>query len=305
MQRIPSFVRGVVIERVETAGIADAVLSADGSVVAYASGNNGMLQPLSVTGILRGHEGAVTSLVISADGSQLFSGGVDKTVRLWNLADGSQLGALAGVTGTVTALGLSEDGTRLVASSDDKHVRGWTISGVPNNLAADLDLEHPEAVLEVSLAADKSRLVSVAADGMVRAWDLSSGLILENFQGHEGAATTVSLGADNKTVVSGGADKTVRFWQVAAEQVVAVDEEKVTALVMLPDASQLGVIGSGMTVNWFDGTGAPVRQLAGAAAALSHLVVGSDGVHAAAADAERVAEAMEVRGGVRWGGVEG
>ncbi|MEE2686008.1 MAG: WD40 repeat domain-containing protein [Planctomycetota bacterium] len=273
-----------VIERVETAGIADAVLSADGSVVAYASGNNGMLQPLSVTGILRGHEGAVTSLAISADGSQLFSGGVDKTVRLWNLADGSQLGALAGVTGTVTALGLSEDGTRLVASSDDKHVRGWTISGVPNNLAADLDLEHPEAVLEVALAADKSRLVSVAADGLVRAWDSASGLILENFQGHEGAATTVSLGADNKTVVSGGADKTVRFWQVASEQVAAVDDEKVTSLVMLPDASQLGVIGSGMTVNWFDATGAPVRQLAGATAALSHLVVGSDGVHAAAAD---------------------
>jgi WD40 repeat protein len=273
------------IERVETAGVADAVLSADGTVVVYASGNNGVRHTLSVTAVIRGHEGAVTSLAISANGSQLYSGGVDKTVRLWNLADGSQLGALAGVTGTVTALGLSEDGTRLVASSDDKHVRGWTISGVPNNLAADLDLEHAEAVLEVSLAADKSMLVSVAADGIVRAWDVASGLLLENLLGHEGAATTVSLAADKKTVASGGADKTVRLWQLAAEQVVAADEEKVTALVMLPDASQLGVIGSGMEVSWFDATGASVRQLAGATAALSHLMVGSDGVHAAAADA--------------------
>ncbi len=119
-------------------------------------------------------------------------GGQNGAQRVGHVGDGNQLGALAGVTGTVTALGLSEDGTRLVASSDDKHVRGWTISGAPNNLAADLDMEHPEAVLEVSLAKDKARLVTVAADGVVRAWDVAPGLMLENFQVHEGAATTAS-----------------------------------------------------------------------------------------------------------------
>jgi WD40 repeat protein len=273
------------VERVKTAGIADATLSNDGKVVIYASGNTGLLHAFSVTSVITGHEGAVTSLAQTANGAQLFSGGVDKTVRLWNLADGSQLGTLAGVTGAVTGLGLSEDGTRLVASSDDKHVYGWTISGAPNNLAADLDLVHAESVRGVSLAADKSRLVTVAADGVVRAWDLASGLVLENFPGHEGAATAVSLGADNKTIVSGGADKTIRIWHLAAQQVFAADEEKVIALVMLPDASQFGVIGSGMAVSWFNAAGASVRQLAGATAVLSHLVVGTDGVHAAAADA--------------------
>ena len=274
------------LESIETVEVAsDAALSIDGTLVAYASGNNGVLHTLSIDRVIVGHEGAVTALALKADGNQVYSGGVDKTIRVWNLADGAQLGTLAGVTGTVTGLGISEDGTRVVASSDDKHVRGWTISGNPNNLAADLDLVHLEAVHGVSLTADKSRLVSVAADGVARAWDLASGLELERFEGHEGAATAVSLSADGTTIVSGGVDKTVRIWKVAATAVFAADAEKITALVMLPDGSQLGVIGSEMTVSWFNAEGAPVRKLAGAAAALSHLVVGSDGVHAVAADA--------------------
>jgi WD40 repeat protein len=275
-----------VIERVSVAEQAAAVtLSSDGKSVLSTSANNVSIQDLSVQSVITGHAGAVTALLIKPDGSQLISGGVDMTVRLWNVADGVAAGTVAGPTGAVTGLSISADAVRLVASSADKNVYAWTLAANPNNLAADLTIEHPESVLGVAISADNVRLVSSSVDGTARAWDAATGLLLESFVGHEGAVTALGLAADGKGVVTGGFDKTVRLWNIAAEQVFAADAEKLLGFVMLPDASQVGVIGTEPQVKWFAADGTAVRQLAGAAAALNQLAISQDASQAAAADA--------------------
>jgi WD40 repeat protein len=45
---------------------------------------------------LRGHTALVRCLAVSSDGQWLASGGLDQSVRLWNIADGKPVGKLEG-----------------------------------------------------------------------------------------------------------------------------------------------------------------------------------------------------------------
>src|SRR5207237_383725 len=58
----------------------------------YGPGVGGGVGPAA----LRGHGGDVRALAFSADGRTLASGGADRTVRLWRVKDGAELGTLRG-----------------------------------------------------------------------------------------------------------------------------------------------------------------------------------------------------------------
>ncbi len=88
--------------------------------------------------LISGHEGPVTSVAFTPDGNSLISGGADKTVRVWNLADGTQVRTLAGSTGAVQRVAVTANGTRVLAGSADGGVRVWNMAdgGSPDDLYA-------------------------------------------------------------------------------------------------------------------------------------------------------------------------
>ena len=81
----------------------------------------------NVKKVLAGHTGPVSALQFTADSTKLFSGSTDKTLRLWNIADGQPAGVLE-TPHEVTSLVLSLDGTRLFSGHAGDHVvRGWSV----------------------------------------------------------------------------------------------------------------------------------------------------------------------------------
>ena len=72
---------------------------------------------------LTGHTASVLSLALSADGSLLFSGSHDYTVRVWSTADWCCLRTLKGHGGGVRALVAAPDGATLYSAASDNTIR--------------------------------------------------------------------------------------------------------------------------------------------------------------------------------------
>jgi WD40 repeat protein len=68
---------------------------------------------------------SVLTVVVSADGKRLLTGGYDNALRLWDADTGKELRVFEGHTDAVRGVALSPDGKRVLSGSGDGTVRLW------------------------------------------------------------------------------------------------------------------------------------------------------------------------------------
>ncbi len=169
---------------------------------------------------LTGHTGEVNCVAFSQDGG-LVSGGMDGSVRVWNVT-GEPIGQpLTGHIGGVDCVAFSQDGARLVSSGGDGMVRIWDVaSGQP--VGQPLTGGHTRWERTVAFSQDGARLVSGGIDGTVWAWDVTGGQpVGQPLTGHTDWVRSVAFSPDGARFASGGDDGTVRVWDVASGQPVS------------------------------------------------------------------------------------
>jgi WD40 repeat protein len=64
---------------------------------------------------------------VTADGTRVISGSLDKTVKVWNLETGEEPLTLTGHSDWVRAVAVTADGTRVISGSLDKTVKVWNL----------------------------------------------------------------------------------------------------------------------------------------------------------------------------------
>jgi WD40 repeat protein len=77
---------------------------------------------------LAGHDTGINALAFSPDGQTLASAGVDRTIKFWNLDDGSERGTLKEGVGCVRSISFSPDGKWLAYAGSDFTIRVWNLS---------------------------------------------------------------------------------------------------------------------------------------------------------------------------------
>ena len=102
------------------------------SVTFIAVGNS----PYYITA-LEGHGGGVRAVAFSPDGTILASGGSERgneagTVKLWDVATGTNIATLYGHTGAVFSVSFSPDGSTLASGSGDGTVKLWDVATKQN-----------------------------------------------------------------------------------------------------------------------------------------------------------------------------
>ncbi|KAI2623463.1 WD40-repeat-containing domain protein [Xylaria nigripes] len=144
-----------------------------------------------VQGILRGHRRGVWSVSFaphnipvlqgekgSVSGKGVvITGGGDKSIKLWSLADYTCLRSFEGHSHSVL---------RVI----------W------------LNIPQPEERFKKPIL-----IASAGGDGLVKVWDVNSGEIECTLDNHEDRVWALAINPDNNTIVSGSGDSTVTFWK--------------------------------------------------------------------------------------------
>ena len=117
---------------------------------------------------------ATSTLHFNAAGTQLATGGADKTLRIWDVAKKTSLRTLGPKADAIRAAMFSPDGTQIAAAAGNV-VTVWTLSD-GKEIAS---LAHPAPVRSLGWSQNGQRLVTGCDDKQSRLWELPSGRELQ------------------------------------------------------------------------------------------------------------------------------
>jgi RNA polymerase sigma factor (sigma-70 family) len=231
-------------------------LARDGKLLAVARKGGGIVLVDAHTGKERrriaGHKDDVVTLAFGPRDKTLASAGMDKTVRLWNLATGQELHVLVH-DHPVMHLAYALDGKLLVSSTRQRMVHVWNaVTGKEIR-----QLEHAQPIHSIALATDDRTLAAGGADGMVVVWDAPSGRVLHRLGPHAGYVVALAFAPDGRTLAVGNWRET-RVWELATGKErtrLPAHWGDITALAFGPNGRTLATASSDTTILIWDLTG--------------------------------------------------
>jgi WD40 repeat protein/Flp pilus assembly protein TadD len=204
----------------------------------------------------------VPAVGYSPDGRRLASASLDRTVKVWDAATGTELYTLRGHTAAVVAVAFSEDGRNLVSAAADHTVKEWVgeVCRQTRRLGG-----HGEPAVSLSLNRDGKRLVS-ASQKRVKVWNTETG-------------------------------EEVPALEDSAEEPFNGNTEDVHALAISPDGRRLASPDRARIKVWDMASGSELFTLAGHFDWLTHVCYSPDGKYLASGSLDRTAKVWDAGSG--------
>jgi WD40 repeat protein len=202
--------------------VPDLVFSPDSSFLAAAAFGHTIGQWDLVTGEevkrLSGHDGGVYALAYSSDGKSLWSTGIDRVLRHWEVASGKELqiglplgGTLRGISSAAGLAAVRPDGNdlhpalRICKVTDGSEIR--FLSDVNCNWC----VFAPDGK---TLAVGASNLFSPDQEKTIHLIEVATGKVRARFTGHLGFLEGAAFSPDGRLLASVSSDTTALIWDV-------------------------------------------------------------------------------------------
>lgn len=212
--------------------------------------------------LLDGHKRDILSTEFSQDGTQLFSGSQDGTVKVWNSATGELERSVplwenfshevgnAPRESEVWSIAFHPDGKQLAAGRFDGKIHLWNWrSGKQGPILQG----HTTIVNKLAFSLDGSLLASSSVDGAIFVWNVETGGQLAQLI-TQGAVQSLAFSPNGEMLAYGGAGMAIRLWDtVTGEELVELSENTNTlSLTFYPDSYSLAFTSLDGTVRIWD-----------------------------------------------------
>ncbi|MCE9619674.1 MAG: protein kinase [Planctomycetes bacterium] len=255
--------------------------------------------------VFNGHGDHVRCLAISPDGRTLASASADKSIRLWDMANGKQLADLEGHASVVNSVAFSPDGRTLASASDDKTVRLWEVAG--GKQLVELG-EHEIWVNGVAFSPDGRTLAS-AGNKSIKLWDVAGRKLLAELEGRKSGVECVAFSPDGRTLAAAYYDKSIGLWDIASGKQrfsLAGHEGPVMCVAFSPDGKMLASASRDKSIRiWDVAAGKQLAELKGSEGLVNCVAFSPDGKTVASASHDKSIRLWDVGGGKQLAELKG
>lgn len=263
-------------------------------------GEISLLYPPDEIAVLSGHTSWVNTVAISPDSSRAVTAASDRTLRIWDLGNGSARHTLTGHFGAVRAVAITPDGNRVISGSVDRRVRVWDME---TGAAVRTLTGHTAPVNRVKVTPDGSRVISASRDRSLKVWNIASGTLIHTLAGHSNWVLDVATTPDGRLAVSASLDRTLRVWDLGTGAVIRTlsgHTNSVDAVAITPDGKYVISASRDRTLRVWDlDTGAFMRTLTGHSGQVRSLAVTPDGQQVVSGSFDRTARVWNIETGAQ------